>query len=302
MKKLLPLLLAIVACAVITAFVKENTIRLELNLDKGATYLIRVTNNQNVSTQVAGQSMENKTNIAAGMDWKVSQKYGKDSTLIEAAYNNFTMDIVAADRQMHYDSEENTANAGKYLSDLVKLTQAHPIILKTNAQGDILDIRGSEALRQAAKDSLKNAPPAVQQMLDRLLTSDALKSTFSIVSIFPKKPVAIGDSWEREQQVDNVTSLAIHQKLTLKSFDAKTAVLSVNSQIESTKDSITFNGMTLPSHVTGTQSGEYTVERASGLVTDGVVNQKLTMQITFMGQSMVVHTTGESHFAESRKN
>lgn len=302
MMKLLSNFPLILMLLVITAFTGEKTITLELNLEQGADYTININNKQHLVTMVGDKKMENKTSMIVDLNWKVNRKYGRDSTLIEASYNHFLMDVDAGSNQFHIDSKETDTNPNKYFHSLITLMHNHPVTFKTNAQGEMLDIRGVDDLRKATRDSLPNVPESAQKMLDKLLTVDALKSTFNITAIYPKKPVAVGDTWENDLTVNNIASLRLHQKFTLKSFTPENAVLSVSTRIESAKDSISLNGMTLPVQVQGTRSGQYTLDRATGLLTNGTVDEQLEIRMSIKGQNFVINTTGENQISETRKD
>lgn len=295
------LLSVITLLTTLSSFNTEKKISLELNLEQGGLYQFHSDNRQQVSTQVGEKAMQNKTHFIGDMDWRVRNKYGKDSTLIDAAYTHMMMDMGAASHQTHIDSKESNTGAGEYFNQLIALMRNHPVTLKTNAHGDILALRGITDLRRAVNDSIQNMPAGVKTMLDKLLSEDVLKTAFSIISVYPAEPVAIGDSWENEVLTDNIATLNIHQTFTLKRFTPTTALIAVSARIESTKDTLSINGMALPAHITGTKSGLYHMDRATGLVSDGDLSQDMVVKMTVMGQSFVVNTTGTSRLTETQK-
>jgi hypothetical protein len=57
--------------------------------------------------------------------------------------------------------------------------------------------------------------------------------------------------------------------------------------------------MTIPVHLTGTQTGTYTIDRATGLISSGAIDQKINMKMSMMGQDMATDITGTYNVSES---
>lgn len=294
MKKLF-LLFPLTALLILPAFRTDKSIILRLNLKEGETYLYHSFYKQNITSEAAGNSTDIKTNMESDMNMKVAAKYETDSTLLEVTYGKIMVHIVAPKKEITIDSRDTAGAVNKQIRKYLDAIQKNPILLKTNSLGQILEIRGLDILRSETE----NGNSAMQKVTDKLFSEKNIRNNFSNLDIYPEKPVSVGDHWEKTTSLENIVSLDNHTTFTVKEIQPKNVILDVYSRITSFKDSATINGMTLPAHVTGTQSGTYTVERSTGLVSNAALDQKIDITLTMMGQSLKVRVDGAYNLSES---
>jgi hypothetical protein len=299
MKKYLLFLLPVIALCTLFAFRAEKSVLLRVHLQKGSTYLYKTSLNQNVVTQIAGQSMNAKVNMESGMDLKVTEKY-KDSMLMNAIYRHMAVNLSSMGRhQIVLDSRDSSGGTGSRFKKFFSTLQAHPVVIKTDAEGNILDMRGLEQLQQAVNASGATSNPAARKLLDNLLSDETFKHHFTNLGIFPDKPVAVGDHWERTTHVNNMVTVDVHTTLTVNDIQPDKVLLGIKADMSSQRDSATIQGMTMPVHLTGTQTGTYTIDRATGLISSGAIDQKINMKMSMMGQDMATDITGTYNVSES---
>lgn len=301
MKKTFFCLLSLSLLFLLQAFYVQDAVLLRLNLQKGSTYDYTTVFTTDVS--MAGQPVS-KMKMGSKMNLEVIDKYGRDSTLIRAKFQHLTMNISAMGNERTFDSKNASGANGNPFYKVFAAMRSNPVILKTNALGEILEIRGMDRLRQAVKDSMGQSNPSIQKMMSSFISEDAFRRNFTNIGIFPEKPVSVGDHWDHRKKTisgKNIMEIDIHTTYTVKSIEPDKVVLLVDGQIIGIKDSATINGMTVPAHISGTQTGTYSIDPSTGLISEGHISQVMNMKISMMGREMQMEMKGNSIITEKPK-
>lgn len=279
---------------ILEAFSLRDSVLLRLKLKEGATYDYSTVFNQKVS--MAGQPVSNMK-MGSNMNLEVLNTFGKDSMLIRANLEHMSITISGMGRNQSFDSK-NASHGGNPFYKIFSAMHNNPVVLKTNETGDILEIRGVNKVQKAVSDSMGESNPYMKNMINNFISEDAFRSRFTNMGIFPEKAVSVGDQWEKTISLNNVVDMNIHTTYTVKSIAPGEVVLEVKGLIASTKDSATINGMTVPAHVSGTQSGTYSVDPSTGLIASGNIDQIIKMKISMMGREMQMEMKGNSIITE----
>jgi hypothetical protein len=118
-------------------------------------------------------------------------------------------------------------------------------------------------------------------MTDREGTITAIQnadeaSAAAILALFPRAPVAPGTSWPWNLTFPGQTPTLLTSTLTLKGVNATAATLAIRSVLKPGPTTGTTSGdglVTLGLGVSGTQEGEFDVDRSTGLPVKGSVRQ-----------------------------
>lgn len=288
-------MLPLIAIAALLAFRSKKQVLLRLQLKEGQTYLYKTINTQNITTQVSGQTIHAKTKMDMAMNVNVVKNFKEDSTLLKVEYKYFSMNVSGRGREIHFDSRDTTSGKGKPFKKLVSTTQEHPIIIKINSLGNILDIRGLNKISTAFGSSVGLTQ---QKKLKKMLNKNTFIQNFSSLGIFPKKAVSVGDHWEQTKTITNIASMNVHSTYTVKDIQPKSVVLNISSNISTLKDSITIRGMSIPASIIGDRNGSVAIDRNTGLISDGTINMNLTIKMSMMGKAITIHTKGKSNLSQ----
>lgn len=280
------------------SFRSSDPVTLRLNLKEGATYEYNTTMDQKITTSVAGQSYASNINMASTIYMKVEKKYGDDSMLLQTKYTHMALNTSAMGHTTSFDSNDSSNGSGNDLGKMFKVMAEHPVTITTDAYGKIIRIGGIDQLGKAVDASLSGGNPAMKKIMEGLFSEQTYKHAFTNLNMYENKAVNVGDKWNQEIALTSFVPMNINLTYTVKEINPSNVVLDVAGDIQSTSDSATINGMTLPIHVTGTQTGTYTVDRANGLISTGNVDQDIHTKMSMMGQNMDVETKGNTIITE----
>lgn len=290
MKKTPLVICLLLILSALFAFHVQKSVLLRLNLQEGFSYLYKATYTQNTTTHIAGQAAHTKKNMESAMNLKVAQKDNEGSMLLEARYNYLIYNISTKDQKTTIDSRKTTSDADKQLHSFINTMQRNPIVIKANSRDKVLDIRGMEKLRNAA-GGVSNS--TLQKILDKILKESTFKYNITKLGVFPKDPVSIGSQWDRTISMHNLISLTVHTTYTVINIQPKKVLVTVTSNISSTTDTAIFHGISVPANVGGTQTGTYTIDRSTGLISEGNLTQNMTVTMSVMSQQIKVNIDGE---------
>ena len=295
---LLPLILVAVA---LFSFSKQDPVILKLNLTEGATYEYSTAMDQKITTSVSGQSYESSVNMASIIEMNVGKKYGNDSMLLQTKYTHMAVNTSAMGQTMSFDSNDSSNGSGNELGQMFKVMAANPVNITTDAWGKVIRIDGIDQLSKAVNASVKGDNPAMKKMMEGLFNEQTYEHAFTNLNMYENKPVNTGDRWNQDISMTSFIPMDIHLTYTVKEINPSRVVLDVEGNIKSVKDSANINGMSIPVHVTGTQTGTYTIDRATGLISTGNIDQDIHTRMSMMGQDMDVETNGSTIITEKQR-
>lgn len=301
MKKIALFILGLAATESLFSFRISDPVILRLNLTEGVTYKYNTTISQKISTMVAGQSYNSDMNMASSIDMKVKKKYGQDSMLLETKYSHMSMSVSSMGHNTSFDSDNPGGDQGNEMGKLYSVMSSHPVAITTDAWGKIIRIDGITQLSRSMDSSLQGDNPAMKKVMESLFNEQSYKQALTNLNMFQNKPVNMGDKWNQVITLTSIVPMKINLTYTVKQINPSSVVLNVAGEIKSTADSADISGMTIPVHVTGTQTGTYTVDRATGLISTGNVDQDIQTKMSMMGQDMNVTTQGNTIITEKEK-
>lgn len=301
MKKTMLFILVLAIASSLLSFCLTDPVMLKLNLKEGATYEYSTTSDQKITTAVAGQSYASNMNMTSSIEMKVDKKYGNDSMLLETKYSHLAVNTSAMGQTMSFDSNDSSKGPGNELGKMFNVMASNPILLTTDSWGKILRVGGMENLSKAIDASLQGGNPMMKRLMEGLFNDQTYKQAFTNLNIYENKPVNVGDQWNGNISMNTFVPMEIDLTYTVKEINPSHVVLDVAGNIKSTRDSATINGMTVPVHVSGVQSGTYTIDRATGLISTGTIDQDIHTKMSMMGQDMDVETKGNTIIAEKQQ-
>lgn len=301
MKKSMLFIAVLLLSGLIFSFRSSDPVTLRLNLKEGTNYEYSTTMDQKITTSVAGQAYESSINMASTINMNVVKKYGNDSMLLQTNYTHLAVNTSAMGHTTSFDSNDSSNESGNQLGKMFKVMAEHPVAITTDPYGKIIRISDIDQLGKAVDASMNGGNPAMKKMMEGLFSEQTYKHAFTNLNMYENKAVNVGDKWNQAFVLTNIVPMDISLTYTVKEINSSHVVLDVTGDIKSTGDSATINGMTIPIHITGTQTGIYTVDRANGLISTGNIDQDIHTKMSMMGQNMDVETKGNTIITEKEQ-
>lgn len=283
MKKFILPFLLFAAIFCIIAFQKKEPITLKLNLKKGAVYSYEVKVNVGQSVRLEGQTQHLNSNNETDMRWKVIDRFGDDSTLIRMNYVKMIINKYKGGRVISINSESSDS-IDRVFRELFNAVKDNSLTLKLNSKGELLDVYSYREFYQGIEDSLYGKISFPEKWLKNIFNLNILKLDLVPFCSFPNRPVSLGDNWTTNVSNNFHRALIIHIKYTLKEIYKQKVLLDIFLNVSNTKDSTSFEGVTVPFHFIGTGYGTCSIDRSTGLMSNSYSVSNDTMAMTIYGQ------------------
>lgn len=247
----------------------SDAVALKFNLQKGKVYHYAM--NMEMEGDVQGQKMENDM----AFDYTL-EVVGDQDTLktLKTTYDRIKMEMNAGPMNIDFDTNEPQKDSAtdlrqnpmSMMSNMFYAMKGKSFEMKVNDKGEVVSVTGMDEMMNAMMNSLtadENARQAMAQAFQSQFNEEAVRKSFEqAFNIFPGKPVKVGDTWTKSISMGGMgTDIATNYKV--KEISGDNVVLDVSADLN-------INGSK------GTQTGTLKLDANTGLVTDGVMEQKLT--------------------------
>lgn len=303
MKKLSFLLLTIAAFSLILAScapksaVKNKDVSLRLNLNEGTSYDVQTHMIQDMTTHVAGRDVTTHMNMAETIHMKAAKNYQQDSLLLHVSFKHISANTSAMGHKMSFDSDSSRQANNNKFSDLFNKIKNSSFTIKLTPLGKVLNIKGLKHLKEVVNNTSSITNPAMKKMFKNMFNKQKVKNGFFNIGIYPKQPITEGFQWDNKKTIPSKLPLSIHLTYTVKKIQPDSVFLDVKGRLSSSKDSLTIRGMKVPVQASGTQTGTYTINRSTGLISSGKINQDITMTMSMMGRNLKIGMKGKTTIA-----
>ncbi len=250
-----------------------------LNLKKGQEYKQNLDSKVSIEQNVSGMTINIGMNINGDMSYVVDKVNG-DSYDLSVKYNSLTMAMEMPQGSMKFSSEKKDVNDmfSTILGEMIGKT-FYITMLKN---GKITEVRNSEVLFETIYNKLPNVPEAqlnqMKSQLSQAYGKDALKGNLEMVtSIFPDKPVSIGDSWSITTNMKSGFSALMNSTYKYLEEGSDYYLIGGDSDIqtEDTADYVENNGMKMKYDLKGTIASKIKIDKESGWILEAKINQEL---------------------------
>jgi hypothetical protein len=174
------------------------TVTLKWKFEKDKPFYQKMTTKTVQSMKVMNNDVNQTQNQTFYFSWKPTKIEG-DKVTIDQEIIGVAMDIEIGGSKISYDSSKDQA-ANNPLGDFFKaLVGSKFTVTLDTKELKVTDMTGRDEFLK----KLVAANPGMKQLLDTILSQDALKEmaepTFAVI---PTKPVAKGDKWTRTSKLD----------------------------------------------------------------------------------------------------
>ena len=258
-----------------------GAVTLQLKLAKGKTYYQRTVIDQHVTQTVMNMQQVMDQSMGTGVKMDVLAVDGRGNMRIRGTYNWSMSKRTGPLGSLDYDSAmQPTPPAG---AEPFAALLGQGYLVKISPKGEVLDVNGIEELQAAVR---KRLPPGAEAdpalgALNQFLDGKGIKQMVeSALSVYPDKPVEVGESWGKKRVMSPMFELTIDSKWTLQKREAGMATIAMTSSLRSNADKpVEAGGMKMTFDLAGTQDGTLRMQEVTGLIVSGLAQQQLKGEI-----------------------
>ena len=246
----------------------SETYELKMRLVKGDVFA------QNMSMEMDMKMM--------GMGMKMKVETGSSFEVIksEASEKDLKMTYTKMYTTINMAGMPNTvANADSAMNAPATEIIGKSVVMKLSKENEIIDVTDGEVLF-----SIEKADSATQEMMKKMFSKEQLGNLFGMMfSMYPKKPVKIGDTWtgETNTNLDGI-DMKIAVKYKLLAVKDGLADISIDGVIGGKGNMVT-GGMNIEVNMDGSQKGVITIKVADGYLKTSTYKMDMKADMEMMG-------------------
>jgi hypothetical protein len=273
---------------------RGEPVDLKMNLQPGSQYLYTMDQRMVTEQTAMGQTVKmiNSMLMESTYDVKAAEGVNKRITV---TYDRIAISADNPRAHVQFDSKD-TAAGDTVLKGLTGMLNK-PFTMIVSPGGEVLKIEGLNEI-------LGGLQGTAQAQLGNMFNDSAVRSMMQqSLNIFPDQPVRIGETWRKSYQYDmSVLGMKVDNEYTLKSVTNGVAKIDVKSKISgggamSGNDPMQNMKMDLK----GEQTGTLEVEVATGLITDGKMEQDVKGTLSMMTMTVPVTMKQQVHITAKKK-
>ena len=276
------LALVLVFCSTSVALAAEK-VELKLRLEEGKDYLVESVSDMTTQMQMMGMSQNMVVQSGTGLTFHVLKVDPKTGNMdVKVTYSWVSMKQQGGPTgPVSYDSRTHTGPVPPTAQGLAGLIgQGYEVTL--DSKGCVVEVRGV----QEFFDKMMEGMPAesrsmMEPMMKKQFGDSAMRATIEQATrIIPDRAVSPGESWQVQIVMGNPMPMTIDNTYTLKEVKGDAVVLDFTSNVKPAPAEQ--SGMELPGggkmtiEVNGTQAGQITVDRKTGLLRSNTSSQDFT--------------------------
>lgn len=277
MKKGFVLILGVIVVALLScnSGASGDAYTIKMRLKQGDTFNQNTKMNMDVYMGIAGQPVNMKMGMNAGVKFDVMEPVGENNVL-KLTYNsmNMTMDMgnkIPAQVNMDSIINKNTQRIiGK------------SVTIDLSPKNEIVAVTGFDSITIN-----EDADAAGKKMMEQMFSKEQMNSLFgAMFSMYPNKTVKTGESWTAKTKV-NVANIdmQINLKYTLVGVKNGVADIDLDGVIDGT-GKMNQGGMSIDVTMKGSQKGMLTIKLDDGYLQNGAYKMDIKADMEMMGQKI----------------
>ena len=295
--------LGLVAVALAAAFATparaQEKATLRLRLKQGQPYSITMTADQKIAQTINGNP-QNTTQTMGVTFTLLPSKVEPDGTI----HGTYTYDAVRVKMNgpggaVDYDSAKGGEAPTHPMARVFAALVGQKLDVVMAPDGRVTDLKGGDRLVEAIAKAVEipeAARAGFEQQMKAQFGEDALKRNFEqMTAIYPKEPVAVGDTWEAEQRLSLGMPMTVKSTYSLKSLAGGKATVDVRGTMQTDPEAAgglpnaTFD-------LKGTQNGTMAIDQATGWILSANLEQDIggSFTVNAAGQELDVPMTIKS--------
>jgi hypothetical protein len=246
-------------------------VALRLNLQKGATYEMKMNSVNQVEQEMTGQKIKIDQKIEMAFNYHVVDVLPSKSAVIEYSFQRMKMDMNMNGQEMKMDSENPDANpVNAAIKDLLFLK----LRLTVNQKGKVEKVEGlDEYVKKIAGNQ------QLSQAMMMFTNEDNFKAFFAqTFNYFPETEVSVGDQWKSVINLPELMNVGIIMVYEVTAIENDQIHLNFKSAVDMVAP-VEQMGMKMNVNMVGNQSGKMTINTTSGWIMASDQIQKFDMKI-----------------------
>ena len=263
-----------------------DTYTLEYKLEKGKSFKQKIITTMSMKMNAMGQNIDINTISDLTLKFEV---LGQNNGVfdVQASYVRVKTNTSSPMGTFAIDSDSPETSFDRSVGDVFKSIVGIPIDFQINKKGKVTSVKGvekiTEKLNVVSNDQFK-------QMFDQQFSENSIQVLFDqMISSFPEKSVAIGESWDISENLNaNGLDLISKRKLTLKQVKDNIATVDCVGTLTTPEggSNMKIQGMEATVSMKGEQSGTLKFDLKTGWTISSDISQISDQDISIMGQSM----------------
>jgi hypothetical protein len=257
-----------------TAPEKIDQVELRLRLKQGEAYGLRSISEQKIIQTVNGQKVNVMQIIGFDMRYDVLKVDEAGNMTVKFTYTGATFLINGPMGNIEYDStlpNDKVPDPVKGIASMI----GQSLQLTMSPTGRVLDVQGVEAMMDKMSKAIDipdaNLREAIQSQMKAQFNAESIKKmTESSAAVYPGKPVAIGESWNRDAAVAGMggPSMAMQSTYTLKERRDGIAFIEMVAKMGSGDNppTVKMGMLDVKNELTGEMKSSLEVDEATGWI------------------------------------
>jgi hypothetical protein len=244
---------------------------LRLNLQKGATYEMKMSSVNQIDQEMMGQKVKIDQKIEMVFTYSVLDVLSDKNFLVEYSFQSMKMTMNMNGQEMVMDSESTDGNpTNAAIKDLL----SQKLKLTLNQKGHVEKVDGLQEYVQKLSGNQQMA-----QAMKMFSDENSFKSFFAqTFSYFPENEVTVGDQWKSVVKTPELMNTEITIVYEVAAIENNQVYLSYKSVVDM-ETPIEQMGMKMNVKMAGNQSGKMTVNSKDGWISTSDQIQKFDMKI-----------------------
>ncbi len=274
-----------------SVFGQQESGYLRLNLKAGDLHRMAVQFESNTKTSMIGMDLDFRHMLMMHHEFRVEMVDRNGRATVRATYKRIQLNTHADGLQgiaqdISYDSAIKS-DANNQIAPLFNAIIGKQYTMTIASSGRIVEILG---LKEIIASALKTVNPEHAPLYEPYLNDRVFQEMMEYMFyIYPDKPVAAGDSWNRTNRFSQGYTLELNTTYTLQSRTNSKSRISVNGSMQSVPGAQLPGavGVSMNVSMDGTHSGYFTVDTITGWVQNGTITQNLSGEMS-LGDSGLV--------------
>jgi len=271
-------------------------------LEPGSVYEVYSKTVNKSNQEIFGQKVNVESKQEIYGEWHV-ESMSKDSIYdIQIMYTRYINESNANDTIIRIDSNDDYEGID-FTDQPAMYLVGKEMLMKLSKTGQIVSFKGMNDIMDIIFDESLRANPLMKEVISQF-TDEGFKNSLSQYSIFPEKPVSIGDKWKSTFDMNIFIQFTTTNEFTLLSVDGDKAKISLIGNITTAKSKGNglMNMIGSMMNVKGTMIGTYDIDLKTGQILDAKIETTMDSSIELMGMKMPMQMTSESYINMKRKD
>jgi hypothetical protein len=251
---------------------------LKLNLKQGGTYFQKMNTNMSIDQTINGMENNITMSIRGVTEFKVTNK--TDSFyFMDVVYASLAMDMKMPMASMSFNSEKK--DSADVFSKILRNMIGKSMQIKMDYKGKVHYVKNVDSIFNGMFESIPNLPESQRQQLEEQMRQsygeEAFRNSIEMsVSLFPDKPVAVQESWEKNSDIKTTMELNLKSKYKLEESNKAFYRITGETEMSSNKDKyVNVSGFSMKYDMDGTMTSDVKIDAKTGWVIESNISQNI---------------------------